>query len=101
MHDPADMHDAAALYMAQVEAVSAADPVLSPLGAGILAALALDIAGDSRGFARTFGLEHALVLREIQHLVELDRLVVIRRDARTQRCVYAAAPVGTARQRAA
>ena len=96
-----DMHDAAVRYMAQVEAVCAADPALSPLGGGILAALALKIVADSRSFARTFGLEHALVLREIQQLVDMDRLIITRRDERTQRCVYAAAPSGEAHRRAA
>lgn len=36
----------------------------SPLAAGILAARALDLASDSRSFARQFGVAHALVLRE-------------------------------------
>lgn len=59
---------------------------VSPLGAGILAALHLGIAGDSRSFARLFGIEHALVLREAVALSEEPGLVVIeRRDARTQR----------------
>jgi len=86
-----DMSDGAAFYMAQVESACAADPRLSLLGGGILTGMALDLAHDSRGFAKIFGIEHALVLREVQELVDLDRLIVTRRDERTHRCTYAAA----------
>lgn len=90
--------DGAAIYLAEVEEACAADPRLSPLGAGILAGIALDIAHDSRGFARIFGVEHALILREVQQLADIERLVVTKRDARTQRCSYAAAPPPGRRQ---
>lgn len=46
----------------------AADPALSAVGAAILVALHLGIASDSRTFSRLFGIEHALVLREVTEL---------------------------------
>jgi hypothetical protein len=79
-------------YMALVEALTEADPRLSPLAAGILAAAHLDIAHDSRSFAKALGISHALVLREVEILSgDLGLLTVIRREARTQRCFYAVA----------
>lgn len=81
--------DRAAAYLAEVGRICATDPGLVPLAGGILAALGLDIA-DSRHFARTFGVEHSLVLREVQALEDRGRLIVTRRDGRTQRCCYTA-----------
>lgn len=81
--------DPAEIYFAEVERICTKDPWLSPLGGGILAGIALDIAHDSRTFARTLGIEHAIVLREVQVLVELERLIVTERDERTHRCGYA------------
>jgi DNA-binding MarR family transcriptional regulator len=80
--------DAVGIYFAEVERICTRDPWLSPLGGGILAGITLDVAHDSRAFARALGIEHAIVLREIQALVELDRLVVTKRDERTHRCSY-------------
>lgn len=58
----------------------------SVIGSGILAALALGLSADSRGFANTFEVAHALVLREIGVLAdELGLVAVTREDARTQR----------------
>lgn len=88
------MDDETAPFMTEVARACAADPRLSTLGGGILAAVALGIAHDSRAFARMFGIEHALVLRDVNRLVELDRLTVTHRDERTQRCRYAALPAG-------
>jgi len=85
---PPHTGDAVEIYFAEVERICAKDPWLSPLGGGILAGITLDVAHDSRSFARTLGIEHAIVLREVQALVELERLVVTKRDARTQRCSY-------------
>ena len=51
-------------FMAETQRLTAACPGLSPLGAGILAAMTLGIAQDSRSFARIFDISHALVLRE-------------------------------------
>ena len=80
--------DAVEIYFAEVERICTKDPWLSPLGGGILAGIALDVAHDSRAFAKALGIAHAIVLREIQTLVDLERLVVTRRDDRTHRCSY-------------
>ncbi len=53
------MDEDEAEYMRLVEALKAEAGGLSGLGAGIVAGLALDIASDSRTFARVFGLAHA------------------------------------------
>lgn len=75
---------------------------LPPLGAGLLAAVALGISGDSRSFARSFETAHALVLREAAELSEtLDLLSVLRRDERTQRLFLALTPAGEAALRKA
>lgn len=59
---------------------------LTPLCAGILVALDLGLARDSRTFARRFDIAHALVLRECTMLTEdLGLITIIRRDERTQR----------------
>lgn len=86
-----DVSDAEALYLAEVERQCEADPMLSPLGAGILAGLALHVAQDSRSFARLLGIEHALVLREVEQLAAAGRLIVTKRDPRTSRTAYAPA----------
>ena len=73
-------------FLALVEAVRRQDATLSPLGAGIIAAISQGIADDSRTFARLFGIAHALVLREINLLCGPEAPVeIVRRDARTQR----------------
>lgn len=78
--------DAQAFVALTDRLVAAAGGALSPLAAGILAALDLGLAADSRTFARLFGIEHALVLREVTTLAEEPALVgIARRDARTQR----------------
>ena len=86
----------AAAFTALVAALAAARPDrLSPLPAGILAALHLGIAGDSRSFARIFGIAHALVLRETVALGEDPALLhILRRDDRTQRQWLALTRVG-------
>ena len=73
-------------FLARVDAIRAQDQGLSPLVAGIVAALSQRIATDSRSFAKLFGIAHALVLREINQLVGPDAPIEItRREARTQR----------------
>ncbi len=70
---------------------------LSPLSAGILAALDLGLARDSRTFARVFDIAHALVLREYTTLIEdLGFLAIQRRDERTQRLFPALTDKGRA-----
>lgn len=78
-------------YMALVEAVLGDEAAeLTPLGAGILTAAHLGIAADSRSFAKTLGIAHALVLREVDGLSEeAGWLTVTKRDLRTQRTFYA------------
>ncbi len=84
--------DEADALMARVAAIRAARPEISPLGAAILAAADLDIARDSRSFAKSFGIEHALVLREIASLEAAALLSVERRDARTMRTWISVVP---------
>ncbi|OYR21695.1 hypothetical protein [Brucella thiophenivorans] len=76
-------------YLALVDALEASSGKISRLGAGILAATALDIASDSRTFSRLFGVAHALVLREIVALDADGGYIRVRqRDERTQRTRY-------------
>jgi hypothetical protein len=79
-----------ASFLAALDRVTAAHPGLPSLEAGLLAALDLGLPGDSRAFARTFGVEHALVLRALSGLEEAGHLAVTARDARTQRTRYTA-----------
>ena len=80
-------------FMAEVEQICSTDMRLTALAGAILAGISFDIAHDSRGLAKALEIEHALVLREVQTLVDLQRLQIIKRDERTQRCRYTA--VGT------
>ncbi|MFB8344372.1 hypothetical protein ACWGNA_24150 [Brucella cytisi] len=83
------MDEGEAEYMAFVDALMTASSNLTGLGAGIIAALALDIASDSRTFASSLGIAHALVLREISVLGQDHGYVRIKqRDPRTQRTRY-------------
>jgi len=82
-------------YMALVDALEAASGKTSRLGAGIIAALALDIASDSRSFSRILGIAHALVLREVVVLSAEGGYIRIRqRDERTQRTRYELSATG-------
>lgn len=71
--------------LAIVASIRFVDPAIAPVGAGLMTALHLDIAKDSRTFSRLFGIAHALVLREITALAEYHLLTVVSRNARTQR----------------
>ncbi|SEO42274.1 formate dehydrogenase F4B subunit [Methylobacterium sp. UNC300MFChir4.1] len=84
-----------AAFVAALDRVSAARPDLDPLAAGLLAALDLGLPGDSRAFARTFGVEHALVLRALSGLDEAGLVAVTARDGRTQRTRYTTADSGS------
>lgn len=78
-------------YLSLVSEIASADRRLSPLGAGILAALRLGFASDSLSFSRALGVSHALVIREVTALEMDHRLVkVVRRQPRTGRIYYAA-----------
>ncbi|SEH50705.1 formate dehydrogenase F4B subunit [Methylobacterium sp. 275MFSha3.1] len=83
-----------AAFVAALDRASAARPDLDPLAAGLLAALDLGLPGDSRAFARTFGVEHALVLRALSGLDEAGLVAVTARDGRTQRTRYTTADSG-------
>lgn len=89
------MDEGEAEYMAIVDALMAVSSSLTSLGAGIIAGLALDIATDSRTFARLLGIAHALVLREILLLGQDGGYVRIKqRDPRTQRTRYELSAAG-------
>ena len=76
----------AGAFMAAVESLVGRAPELSPLDAGLLAALRMGVAGDTRAFARVFGVPHALVLRATSELADEFGLVAVTgRDPRTQR----------------
>ena len=85
-----DDDDQEAAFVAALARITAAHPGLDPLAAGLLAALALGLPGDSRAFARSFAVEHALVLRALSGLAEDGHVTVTARDARTQRTRYRA-----------
>ncbi|MBP1179120.1 hypothetical protein [Methylobacterium sp. PvR107] len=78
-------------FVAALDRVSAAHPGLPSLETGLLAALHLGLPGDSRAFARTFEVEHALVLRALVGLEEAGLVTVTARDGRTQRTRYTTA----------
>lgn len=94
--DPVALWQGCAQALAEAAAETGTETGLSALGAGLLAAAGLGISGDSRSFARDFGLAHALVLREVTSLVEAGLLTVPRRDARSQRSFFAPSPAGAA-----
>ena len=83
-----------AAFVAALDRMSADHPGLSSLEAGLLAALDLGLPGDSRAFARTFGVEHALVLRAVAGLEEAGLVAVTARDGRTQRTRYTTSALG-------
>jgi len=89
--------DVEAELQGMAQALERASPRLSTLDALILAAVALDLAADSRSLANAFGIGHALVLRAVGSLGEEPALLSIAaRDARTQRCFLTLAPGGEA-----
>lgn len=89
------MDEGEAEYMAFVEALMDESRSLTGLGAGIVAALELDIAADSRTFARLLGVAHALVLREISVLGQDGGYILVRqRDPRTHRTRYELSATG-------
>lgn len=90
---PAD----AETFLAVTDSIAALQPGLSTLEAGILAALHLKLAADSRSFATVFGVEHALVLRAVETLAgEAGLLVETARTAKTQRARYEPNAAGAA-----
>lgn len=82
-------------FLAFVDCIEQEGDGISRLGAGIIAALHLGIASDSRSFARLLGVAHALVLREVSVLGQDEDFIIIeRRDPRTQRVHYSLSPNG-------
>ncbi|WP_064684007.1 hypothetical protein [Rhizobium bangladeshense] len=76
-------------FLALVAAAQDRDARLTPIQAGLLVAAELKIASDSRSFARSLGIAHALVLRELNALAEGDdTLEIVKRDPRTMRAFY-------------
>jgi hypothetical protein len=76
-------------FLSLVADLQTKDPRLTSVQAALVIAAEQDIAHDSRTFARVFGVAHALVLRELNALVEMDdRLQVVKRDPRTLRTFY-------------
>jgi hypothetical protein len=75
-------------FAAALDRIRAAHPGLPDIEAGLLAALRLGLPGDSRAFARTFEVEHALVLRALSGLDEAGLVTMTSRDGRTQRTRY-------------
>lgn len=66
------------VFMARVEALLQQESAtMSPLAAAIVVAVDMGIA-DSRSFARVFGVEHALVLREVADLSGADGFLTVK-----------------------
>ncbi|SMO47510.1 hypothetical protein [Paracoccus laeviglucosivorans] len=76
-------------------------PALSGIGAGLLAAVHLGLARDSRRFAQQFGLSHALVMRECAELAERGLIVATMPEGRAPRYDLALSPAGLAAMQAA
>ncbi|NIZ00590.1 hypothetical protein [Thalassospira lucentensis] len=76
-------------FMDLVARLCTAQPDLTPIQAGIIIAAQQNIARDSRTFARLLGLAHALVLRELNALLQsCTVLKLVKRDERTLRTFY-------------
>lgn len=79
-------------FLAATDTIAAMREDLSLLESGILAGLHLEIAADTRSFARIFDVEHALVLRAVEALTGHGLLTETERNQRTQRARYTASP---------
>lgn len=72
-------------------------PYLSPMGPLILATAWLEVAKDTRSFARQFELAHALVLREVTSLeTDLGLLITDSRGERSSRVFFDLSAAGVA-----
>lgn len=77
-------------FLLLVEERQAKDPRLTALQAALIVGAEEGIARDSRTFARLLGVAHALVLRELNALVEMGgSLRIEKREVRTLRTFYA------------
>ena len=76
-------------FMDLVARLRTAQPDLTPIQAGIIIAAQQNIARDSRTFARVLGLAHALVLRELNVLLQSRAVLkLVKGDERTLRTFY-------------
>ncbi|MBW9086976.1 hypothetical protein JNB91_03875 [Rhizobium wenxiniae] len=76
-------------FLRLVAELQARDQRLTSLQAALIVAAEENIALDSRSFARLLGVAHALVLRELNSLVDMGGpLRIVKREARTLRSVY-------------
>ncbi|MFV0474429.1 MAG: hypothetical protein ACK5MQ_09535 [Pikeienuella sp.] len=81
--------DEEALWSLSETAAASGAAFLTPLGPMIMAAARLGAASDSRGFARRFGVAHALVIRECVSLAEDLGLIAIEdRGGKSQRLFF-------------
>ncbi|MBO9506671.1 hypothetical protein [Thalassospira sp. A3_1] len=88
-HGKKDNAPDAAHFLHLVERTLASNPELSPVQGAILVAARQDIARDSKTFARLFGMAHAIVLRELNALLQTDDILkLVKRDPRTLRTHY-------------
>ncbi|MBA5800683.1 hypothetical protein [Rhizobium changzhiense] len=80
-------------FLALVAAAQGRDNRLTSIQAGLLVAAELEIARDSRTFARMLGIAHSLVLRELNALAEREGVLqIVKRDLRTMRVYYTLPP---------
>ncbi|WP_049730872.1 hypothetical protein [Rhizobium ecuadorense] len=80
-------------FLALVAATREGDISLTAIQAGLLVAAKLDIARDSRSFARKLGIAHSLVLRELNALAERQGMLeIVKRDQKTMRLHYILPP---------
>ncbi|MCV9944971.1 hypothetical protein [Rhizobium sp. BT-175] len=80
-------------FLALVAAAQGRDIRLTSIQAGLLVAAELEIARDSRTFARMLGIAHSLVLRELNALAEREGVLqIVKRDLRTMRVYYTLPP---------
>ncbi|WP_156111722.1 hypothetical protein [Thalassospira australica] len=84
-----DLSPDASTFLHLVDRLMVIHPELTAVQAGIIVAADQNIARDSRTFSRHFGMAHAIVLRELNALLQsTDLLTLTQRDARTLRTHY-------------
>lgn len=75
-------------FLSEVEQICNDRPEIGTLAGGILAGSRLGLTSDSRSFAKMFGIEHALVVREVWRLIRLGLLALEGCDERTRRMKF-------------
>lgn len=86
-----------AAFLALVARINAGAPVISALAAGLLAAGHLGLVKDSRSFAQSFDVSHALALRALTELSGDGLVAIGRRDPRSQRTTFVLTEMGRRR----